>query len=140
VSLTVLMMSLAAFVVGACIPQGNAAASQGVLPRSVKQRIGFGLIGASITWLVAAMWPAAPGAAAPAAAAVEAAKAGEWPYLLTFLIFTPIVASFAVLFLPRQNVTAMRYFTYAAMGITFVASLWLLKAEMTAGWHYQHIK
>ncbi len=139
-SLTVLMMSLAAFVVGACIPQGSAAVSQGAAPRTLKQRLGFGLVGAAITWFVAAMWPAAPGAAAPAAAAVEAAKTGEWPYLLTFLIFTPIVASFAVLFLPRQNVTAMRYFTYAAMGITFVASLWLLKAEMTAGWHYQHIK
>jgi NADH-quinone oxidoreductase subunit M len=127
-SLTVLLMVLAAFTVGACIPTG----------KSLKQRLGFGVIGALMTWLVVAMWPGPQVTAS--AAAVDAAKAGEWPYLLTFLIFTPIVASFAVLFLPRQNVTAIRYFTYAAMGLTFLASLWLLKAEMTAGWHFQHIK
>jgi NADH-quinone oxidoreductase subunit M len=126
-SLSVLLMVLAAFAVGACIPSG----------KNFKQRLGFGLIGALMTWLVVVMWPTTPSAAAPVA---DAGTAGEWPYLLTFLIFTPIVAAFAVLFLPRQNVTAMRYFTYAAMGVTFVASLWLLQSDMAAGWHYQHIK
>jgi len=138
-SLTVLSMVLAAFAVGACIPSGNSSASQGVATRSsLKQRLGFGVLGGLMAWLVVAMWPSTP--AKGAAAVVADAAAGEWPYLLTFLVFTPIVASFAVLFLPRQNVTAMRYFTYAAMGVTFLGSLWLLKANMTAGWHFQHIK
>ncbi|NUP10935.1 MAG: NADH-quinone oxidoreductase subunit M, partial [Polyangiaceae bacterium] len=59
---------------------------------------------------------------------------------MTFLIFVPLVASVAVMFLPRQGLKTLRYFTYGAMGLTFVASLWTLKVPMTPGWHFQHIK
>ncbi len=126
-SLSMFMYTFAAFVVGACIPSG----------KELKQRVGLGLVGALMVALVMGMWPDAK---APAAAAAADAAAGEWPYMLTFLIFAPIVSALAVLFLPRQNVSTLRFFTYAAMGITFVVSLWLLKADMTPGWHFQHIK
>ncbi len=122
-SLTTLFFALAAFIVGYVVPRSE----------SLKQRVGVGLISALTVAFIAGLWP-------DASAPQPAADSGEWPYLLTFLIFTPLVASVGVLFLPRQGLKTLRYFTYAAMGLTFVASLWTLRVPMTAGWHFQHIK
>jgi hypothetical protein len=108
-SLTTLFFALAAFIVGYVVPRSE----------SLKQRVGVGLISALTVAFIAGLWP-------DASAPQPAADSGEWPYLLTFLIFTPLVASVGVLFLPRQGLKTLRYFTYAAMGLTFVASLWLL--------------
>src|SRR5207245_2417347 len=46
----------------------------------------------------------------------------------------------AVLFMPRQLLGLLRGFTLAVLGTGFVASLWLLKTPMSAGWHFVYIK
>ncbi|MFO0553160.1 MAG: NADH-quinone oxidoreductase subunit M [Polyangiaceae bacterium] len=123
-SLAVLLGMVAVFLLGALVPR----------EKDLKQRFGLGAIAAATVWFVSALWPETD---APLTATNAA---GEWPYLLTLLIFVPIVASVGVLFLPRQALQSLRYFTYAAMGATFIASLYLLKADATPGWHFQHIK
>lgn len=124
-SLSTVFLALVTFVIGALIPRD----------KSLKVRVGLGLIGAVTVSIVAGLWPSASDAAVQPAPTTD----GEWPYLLTFIIFAPLVASVAVLFLPRQGLRTIRYFTYAAMGLTFVASLWTLTVPMTAGWHFQHV-
>ena len=130
-SLATLLGMVAAALAAAFIPKG----------RSTKLRVGLALTGALSVWFVSAMWPvpAAPAAAVDAAAAAAPTAETEFPRLLTFLIFAPIVAGVGVLFLPRQGLRTLRYFTYAAMAVTFLASLLLLSVPMTAGWHFQHI-
>ena len=81
---SLLLGMVAAFGVGAVTPTG----------KNTKQRFGLGAILAATVWLVVSLWPD------PSSAAVNA-KPSEWPYLLTLLVFTPIVSSVAVLFLPR---------------------------------------
>ena len=118
-----LLGMFAAFALGAAVPVGQ----------NKKQRFGLGAVLAATVWLVVGLWPDTSSAALNA-------KPSEWPYLLTLLVFTPIVSSVAVLFFPRQSLVGLRYFTYASMAFTFVASLWLLEANMSMGWHFQHIK
>jgi len=104
--------------------------------KSTTVRAGFGLIAALTVWFVSAMWPSAEAAGAAATEAAPSLEA-ELPRLLTFLVFAPIVASIGVLFLPRQGLRTLRYFTYGVMAVTFAASLLLLAVPMTAGWHFQ---
>ncbi|HEX7600769.1 MAG TPA: NADH-quinone oxidoreductase subunit M, partial [Polyangiaceae bacterium] len=89
-----------------------------------------------VLWL----WPGAPVAAAKAAEGAAAAAPDEWPSLLNVLVFAPLLGAVAVLFMPRQMLGLLRGFTLAVLGAGFVASLWLLKTPMTAGWHYVYIK
>jgi NADH-quinone oxidoreductase subunit M len=122
---------LIAGIVGALVPREKA----------TKQRVGLAVVAflmvASVIWL----WPAEGGdAAGNAANAANAAPSIEWPHLLDVLVFAPIVAAGALLFMPRQLLGLVRGFTLTVMGLVFVASLWLLRVPMTAGWHFQHIK
>ncbi len=112
----------AAFALGAAMPSGQ--------DKKTTHRIGLGLIGALSVWLVAALWPTA----------AEEAAGPNRPQLLSALVFTPILGSFAVLFIPRQALRALRYVTYGVMGLVLVGSLFLLERKMTPGWHFQHVK
>jgi NADH-quinone oxidoreductase subunit M len=76
------------------------------------------------------LWPSAE---APAEATPE------WPQLLNVIVFLPILGAFAILFLPRQAPRLLKRFSIAVLLLDFVASLWLLGAPMTDGWHYQYI-
>jgi NADH-quinone oxidoreductase subunit M len=114
--------AILAFAVAAAIPRGEGRA---------KERVGLGLTGALMALLVQFLWPGGEQAAAAPA---------EWPHLLNVLIWLPIAAGVAVMFLPRQMLSVLRGFTLLTMGATFVASLFLLAAPMTAGWHFQYIK
>src|SRR5262249_40456742 len=84
----------------------------------------------AVSWL----WPSA----SPGGGVTEAPS--EWPHLLNLLVWLPIVGAVFVLFMPRQMLSALRGFTLVVLGGTFVASLWLLRVPMTAGWHFQFIK
>ena len=97
-----------------------------------RERAGLAVVAAMLALLVQALWPS--GEVAPQAAPTE------WPHLLNVLIFLPIGGAVAVLFLPRQMLSVLRGVTLALMGVTFLASLWLLAVPMTAGWHFQYIK
>ncbi len=121
-SFSLLFGMLAAFLVGAVMPSGE--------DKKLGHRVGLGLVGALSVWLVVAMWPGA-----------ETADAGpNRPSLLSALVFTPILGSFAVLFVPRQALRALRYLTYGVMGVVLLGSLFLLERRMTPGWHFQHVK
>ncbi len=106
-----------------------------VVPKrpSLRERFGLGLVAALAVAFVQGLWPAA--SAAPA----NAAAPEEWPYLLDLLIALPILGAAITIFIPRQLLSTLRGFTYAILGVSFVASLSLLSTPMTAGWHYQHI-
>jgi NADH-quinone oxidoreductase subunit M len=120
--------ALVAFIVAALIPRGE---------DKTKQRVGLGVIAAALALLVQSLWP--EDAATAAAAASAATAPTEWPHLLNVLVWLPIAAGIFVLFMPRQLLGMLRGFTLAVMGVTFVASLWLLAVPMTAGWHFQYI-
>ncbi len=127
--------AIAAFVVAAMIPNGE---------RKTRERLGLGIVAAVLALAVQGLWPgdgssSVAGAAGVAGGAAPAAPS-EWPHLLNVLVFLPIVGAVAVLFLPRQLLGVLRGFTMAVMGVTFVASLWLLAVPMTQGWHFQYIR
>jgi len=63
----------------------------------------------------------------------------EFRQLLSIIVFVPILAAIAILFMPRQSPVLLRRFTYLTLGVDFLASLFLLRAPMTRGWHFQHI-
>jgi NADH-quinone oxidoreductase subunit M len=63
----------------------------------------------------------------------------EWPYLLNVIVFIPIAGALGVLFLPRQMPKLLQRFTMGVLAADFLASLLLLKAPMTSGWHFQFI-
>lgn len=113
-----LLGMLAVGAVGAAVPRDG----------TTKTRISLGLVAALSLWLVVSLW---------SGPAPSAGVADEWPHLLTLLVFGPIVAAVAVLFIPRQSLSILRGFTYAVMGLMLVASLWLLAVPMTPGWHFQ---
>jgi NADH-quinone oxidoreductase subunit M len=114
-----------AAIVAAMIPRGD---DKG------RERAGLAMVGGLMALLVQSLWPSG----------TEAAASGnpptEWPHLLNVLVFLPIVGGMAVLFLPRQMLSLLRGVTLAIMGVTFIASLYLLAVPMTAGWHFQYIK
>jgi NADH-quinone oxidoreductase subunit M len=116
-----------------------AAIAAALIPKEapVVRRIGLGAVAFASVLAVIWLWPSA--APSAAAAPAPAAPGAEWPHLLDVLIGLPIGAGFLTLFLPRQMLSLMRGFAYAIMGVTFVASLWLVSDRMTAGWHYEHI-
>ncbi len=99
----------------------------------LKQRLGLAIVAFLVVWFFQAMWPS------DAMPEVGSAS-NEWPHLLNLLIFAPIIGAAAILFLPRQNLSLLRGFTYLVMGVTFVVSLWTLKTPMTEGWHFQYVK
>ena len=119
--------AIVAAIIGSVVPSG----------RSVKQRVGLGAVAGLAVLFVIWLWPdTRPGASAAAAAGAPE----EWPHLLNLLVGLPIVAAVMVLFIPRQMLSTLRGFTLGVLAVGFVASLWLLKVPMTAGWHFQFTK
>jgi NADH-quinone oxidoreductase subunit M len=110
-----------AFAVGMALP----------LRRVWYERFAVGLVGLLTVALLHGLWP---GAEAPAEATGE-----EWPHLLNLIVFLPMFGAVAVLFLPRQAPQLIRRFSMLVLALDFLASLWLLSAPMTQGWHFQYI-
>jgi NADH-quinone oxidoreductase subunit M len=125
---------------GKMLPALAAAVVAALVPREAKprHRIGFGAAAFVLVLGVMMLWVGAPPVADAAAPQPEPA-AGEWPYLLDVLIGLPIGGGIALFFVPRQMLSLVRGLTYGIFALTFVASLWLLGAPATAGWHFQHI-
>ena len=95
------------------------------------ERIGLGIVAVLSLALVLGLWPGS-----------EVAEGGapeEWPQLLNVIVFLPILGAIAMLFLPRQAPKFLRGFTLVVLGLDFLASLFLLRAPMTTGWHFQYI-
>lgn len=112
---------LLAFVVAALVPR--------TLARP--ERFAIGLVAALGVAFVRGLWPGA--------APVGDAPASEWPHLLNLIVFVPILGAVAVLFLPRQAPRLLKRFSMGVLGLDFVASLFLLRTPMTAGWHHQYV-
>src|SRR5882672_9744878 len=113
---------LAAFSVGALLPRRQ----------GWPERIALGVVGVLAAAIVFGLWPG------KGAASGDAPQA-EWPHLLNVVVFVPIVGAVAVPFLPRQMPGLLRRFTLSVMAVDFIASLGLLSATMTKGWHFQYI-
>ena len=97
------------------------------------ERVSLGIIAVLAVAFIRGLWPEASGAEEAAPPPVE------WPHLLNVIVFVPLVAAVAVLFLPRQAPGMLRKFTMVALCVDLVASLFLLRAPMTRGWHFQYI-
>ncbi len=111
-----------ALAIGAAMPSG----------RSKSERFIVGLVAALAVVFVQGML-------GEDASTSPAAQTGEWPHLLSVLIFLPMVGAVALMFLPRQAPGFLKKFTLGVMLLTFVISLSLLAVTMTKGWHYQYI-
>jgi len=117
-----LLLPVAAGFVGAAVPR----------KAKNKHRLGLGVVAFLTVAFIMWLWPSGE--------AQKTAADGEWPHLLNLLIALPLVGAAALLFMPRQNLKLLRAFTYGIFAVSFVASLWLLAAPMTQGWHFQYIK
>jgi NADH-quinone oxidoreductase subunit M len=113
---------LLAFAVGAALP----------VRRCLYERVGLGVIGVLAVAFVMGLWPDA--GAPPPEEPPE-----EWPHLLNVIVFVPLLGAVAVLFLPRQTPSLLRRFTMGVLAVDFIASLFLLGAPMTTGWHFQYV-
>jgi NADH-quinone oxidoreductase subunit M len=114
---------LAAFGVGALLPRRQGWA----------ERIGIGIVAALSLALVLGLWPGV------SETDLAQPPPEEWPQLLNVIVFLPIVGALAILFLPRQAPNLLRRFTLLVLALDFLASLFLLRAPMTGGWHFQYI-
>jgi NADH-quinone oxidoreductase subunit M len=112
---------LLAFVAGVLVPRRQGKA----------ERFGIGITLALSLLLIKSLWP---GASTP-----EPEAGGEWPHLLSVIVFLPIFGAMALLFLPRQTPVLLKRFTFFVLGLDAIASLGLLAEPMSRGWHYQHI-
>lgn len=119
-----LLPYLVVFVVGALVPRRQ----------SWLERIACGAVGALGLALVFGLWPEKGAEVAEAAAPPT-----EWPHLLNVIVFVPLLGALAILFLPRQTPKLLRRFTMGVLALDFVASLFLLRAPMTRGWHFQYV-
>jgi len=111
---------LLAFVAGAMVPRRQGKA----------ERFAIGLTAALSILFIRSLWPAAGS---------ESDSAGEWPSLLSLIVFLPIFGAVALLFLPRQTPVLLKRFTFFVLGVDALASLSLLSQPMSKGWHYQQI-
>lgn len=112
---------LIAAVIGAAVPSG----------RSWAERICVGIVAGLSVVFLQSMWPGV--------AETTPGKADEWPHMLSLIVFLPMIGAVALMFLPRQAPGFLKKFTLFVMGLDFLASLALLGASMTKGWHYQYI-
>jgi NADH-quinone oxidoreductase subunit M len=97
------------------------------------ERFSIGLVGVLSLALLRGLWPSAE------VDAVAAEPASEWPQLLNLIVFLPMVGAVAVLFLPRQAPKLIKRFSMIVLALDFIASLGLLAAPMTQGWHFQYV-
>ena len=113
------------------LPYALAFAAGAAIPRRQgwPERFAIGIVALLSLLLIRTMWPGGP---------VED-DAKEFKHLLTIIVFVPIFGAIALLFLPRQSPVLLRRFSYLILGVDFLASLFLLRAPMTRGWHFQHI-
>jgi NADH-quinone oxidoreductase subunit M len=105
-----------------------------LMPRrdSRLERALLGLMGVLAVLFIMAVWPGA----SPA----EDGPPAEWPHLLNVLIGLPLLGSVAVLFLPRQSPKLLTGFTLGLLLLNLAASLLLLGAPMTRGWHFLYVR
>ncbi len=113
---------LLAFTVGALIPRRHGAA----------ERTAIGIIAALSVLLVRSLWPSQ-------GAAIPDENVHEWKYLLSVIVFLPILGSVFVLFLPRQSPVILKRVTFLILGLDGLVSLGLLSSPMSRGWHFQQI-
>jgi len=113
---------LLAFTLGVLIPRRQ----------GTPERIAIGIVLALSLLLVRGLWPSA-------VPAVVDENAKEWPYLLSVIVFLPILGAIFLLFLPRQSPVILKRVTFFILGLDGLASLGLLSSPMTRGWHFQHI-
>jgi NADH-quinone oxidoreductase subunit M len=113
---------LLAFSVGALIPRRQGAA----------ERVALGIIAVLTLLFVRSMWPSAT-------APVADENPHEWKYLLSVIVFLPILGAAFLLFLPRQSPVLLKRFTFLILGLDGLASFGLLSSPMSRGWHFQHI-
>jgi len=113
---------LLAFAVGVLIPRRQ----------GTPERVAIGIVAALALLMVKSWWPSST-------APVVDENAHEWPYLLSVIVFLPILGSFFVLFLPRQSPVILKRVTFLILGLDGLVSLGLLSSPMTRGWHFQHI-
>jgi NADH-quinone oxidoreductase subunit M len=113
---------LLAFAVGALIPRRHGA----------PERIALGIIAVLTLLFVRSLWPSA-------VAPIADENAHEWKYLLSVIVFLPILSAAFLLFLPRQSPVLLKRFTFLILGLDGLASLGLLTSPMSRGWHFQHI-
>ena len=99
------------------------------------ERVAVGTVAMLAVAFVTGLWPEAGAEAAE----VAEAPPEEWPHLLNVIVFLPLVAALAVLFMPRQTPKLLRQFTMLVLAVDFVASLFLLGVPMTTGWHFQYV-
>src|SRR5690606_26461215 len=111
-----------AFAVGYLVPRRD----------SKLERATLGFVAALCLLAVRALWP-------DPAATGDFEPGSEWSPLLTLIVFLPIVAGAAVLFMPRQSPAFIKRFTLAAMAVDFLISLALLEVPWERGWQFQHI-
>jgi NADH-quinone oxidoreductase subunit M len=113
---------LLAFAAGALVPRRQGR----------PERVAIGIVAALAVLLVRSLWP---GASTP----VVDENAHEWKYLLSVIVFLPILGALFVLFLPRQSPVILKRVTFLILGLDGLVSLGLLSSPMTRGWHFQHI-
>ena len=113
---------LVVFAAGALIPRRQ----------GVPERIAIGIVAALSLLMVRSLWPSET-------AAIPDENAHEWKYLLSVIVFLPILGAVFVLFLPRQSPVILKRVTFLILGLDGLVSLGLLSSPMTRGWHFQHI-
>src|SRR6478736_69014 len=91
---------LLAFVVGALVPRRQ----------GTPERIAIGIVAALSLLLVRGLWPSAT-------PAVVDENAKEWPYLLSVIVFLPILGAVFLLFLPRQSPVILKRVTFLILGL-----------------------
>ncbi|MDB4934871.1 MAG: NADH-ubiquinone oxidoreductase chain [Labilithrix sp.] len=114
---------LAAFVVGALIPRGQA----------WNVRFPLAVMSALFAIFVMRMWPSASTAIATGEGA---ATSPESTTLLSWLIGLPLAGAVAILFLPRQTPRLLKGTTFFVMIGTLCATLPLMRADMGRTYHF----
>jgi NADH-quinone oxidoreductase subunit M len=125
--------AVAARYVDHAIPVFVAALVAALVPRQHgwSVRAPIAVMAGLLALFVVRMWPGA------AAASTEMPQpVSEAGHALSWVIWTPIVGAVAVLFLPRQAHTALRWTTLALMLGTLLLSLPLLRVDMGRTYHF----
>jgi NADH-quinone oxidoreductase subunit M len=124
---------VAAFYFDHAIPVIAAAVIAALVPRQHGWTVRgpIAVMAALLALFVVRMWPGA-------AAATDAAPAtpSEVGHLLSWLVWLPIVGAVAVLFIPRQSHTTLRWTTVLVMLATLALSLPLLRVTMGRTYHF----
>ena len=96
------------------------------------ERFAVGSVAALSVAFVLGLWP-------DKAVEVAETRPEEWGHLLNLIVFLPLIAAIAVVFLPRQSPKLLKQFTMVVLGVDFLASLALLGVPMSEGWHFQYV-